>query len=50
MLGTLANGGCPGVREALRAGKFEAVTPPVKEIEVAGQRVSVNSGCKPVLR
>jgi hypothetical protein len=47
MLGTLDNGPCPGVREALRAGKFDAVTPPMKDVEVAGQRLFVNrkSGC-----
>jgi hypothetical protein len=48
VLGSLLNGGCPGVREALRGGKFDAVTPSMKDIEVAGQRLSVNTGCKPV--
>jgi hypothetical protein len=47
MLGTLANSNCSGVREALRAGKFETVTPPLKEIDAAGQRLSINIGCKP---
>jgi hypothetical protein len=50
MLGAIANGGCPGVREALRAGKFEAMLPTMKEIEVAGQRLSVNNGCRPAPR
>lgn len=50
ILGTLGNSGCPGVREALRAGKFEAVTPAMKEVEVAGQRVIVNSGCRQAAR
>lgn len=50
MLGAIANGGCPGVREALRAGKFEAILPTMKEIEVAGQRLSVNNGCRPAPR
>lgn len=50
MIGTLANEGCPGVRDALHAGKFEAVTPAMKEVKAAGQRVTVTSGCKPATR
>jgi hypothetical protein len=48
MLGTLTNSGCPGVREALRAGKFQTVTPPLKDVEAAGQqlRVNTNIACK----
>jgi hypothetical protein len=46
-LGTIANAHCAGVRDALRAGKFETVTPLLKEIEVGGQRLRVNSECAP---
>jgi hypothetical protein len=42
MLDTIVNGTCPGVRQALRAGKFDAVAPPMKDVEVAGQRLFVN--------
>lgn len=44
-LGYVSNIQCPGVREALRAGKFEAVQPAFKEIEVNGQRLRVTSNC-----
>jgi hypothetical protein len=44
-LGPLANAHCAGVRDALKAGKFEVVAPLFKEIEVSGQRVRVNSDC-----
>ncbi|MGH6716000.1 MAG: DUF4153 domain-containing protein [Bradyrhizobium sp.] len=46
VLGMLINSTCRGVREALRAGKFEMVAPPTKDIEAAGQRLSVVTGCK----
>src|SRR5262249_12125185 len=46
-LGTIANAHCAGVRDALRAGKFETVAPLLKEIEVGGQRLRVNSECAP---
>ena len=37
-----------GVREALREGKFEMVTPPLREIEVNGNRIRLSSGgCVP---
>jgi hypothetical protein len=47
VLGPLANASCPGVREALRAGKFETVAPSLREIEVGQQRLHVNAGCTP---
>jgi Domain of unknown function (DUF4153) len=50
-LGPLANAHCAGVRDALRAGKFEMVAALFKEIEVSGQRVRVvNSDCAPANR
>jgi Domain of unknown function (DUF4153) len=45
-LGTIQNGNCSGVRDALRSGQFQAVAPTTKEIEVAGQRVRITSGCQ----
>ena len=42
-LGTIANGTCPGVREALKTGQFETVPPLFKEIEVNGQRLHVTT-------
>lgn len=44
-LGTIANGTCPGVREALKTGQFETVPPLFKEIEVNGQRLHVTTDC-----
>jgi hypothetical protein len=45
-MGLLLNAHCKGVREALREGRFAAVAPgSMKEIEVAGQRLRINSGC-----
>jgi hypothetical protein len=41
MLGTLSRTSCPGVRDALVAGRFEAVTPSLREIEVNGQRLAL---------
>jgi hypothetical protein len=49
-LGTIANAACPGVREALRAGQFEVVQPPLKEIEVDGEHLQVNTDCAPARR
>jgi hypothetical protein len=46
VLGTLANTGCAGMRDALRAGQVEAVTPTLKELEVAGNRMRVTTGCR----
>jgi hypothetical protein len=51
MVGTLTNSFCPGVRDALRAGRFEADSPAFKDLLVEGQRLRVtpvNSGCIPV--
>lgn len=47
LLGTLTRVTCPGVRDALRAGRYEAVSaPPLKEIEAAGQRLAIaNNEC-----
>jgi hypothetical protein len=36
-----------GIRDALRAGRFETVTPLLKEIEANGQRLRVDSECAP---
>lgn len=44
-LGPLANAHCAGIRDALRAGKFETVAPLLKEIEANGQRLRVNTEC-----
>jgi hypothetical protein len=48
LLGDLHNSMCPGVREALLAGKFELATPEIKEIEVAGAtlQVQISRGCR----
>jgi hypothetical protein len=47
LFGDLQSSTCPGVREALLAGKFELATPEVKEIEAAGARLQVQiiRGC-----
>jgi Domain of unknown function (DUF4153) len=45
ILGPIPNAQCAGVRDALRAGKFETVAPKFKEIEVNGQRLRVDRGC-----
>ena len=47
LLGSLANSHCDGVRDALRAGKFEMAAPLLKELDVAGQRVRIDSRCSP---
>lgn len=44
-VGPIANVGCPGVRDALRAGQFETVRPALKEIEVAGVRLHITTDC-----
>ena len=46
-LGTIANLNCPGVRDALTAGRFEMVQDPLKEIEANGQRLYINTECAP---
>ena len=46
-LGSVTNAHCAGVRDALRAGKFETAAPLLKELDVAGQRVRINSQCSP---
>lgn len=46
LLGTLTNTGCKGMREAMRAGQIAAVAAPLKELEVAGNRMRVNTGCQ----
>ena len=48
LLGQLQGWQCVGVREALREGKFEMVTPPLREIEVNGNRIRLSAGgCVP---
>jgi hypothetical protein len=49
-IGSVANANCPGVRDALRAGKFEAAAPLLKDIEVNGRRLRVNVTCQPAAR
>jgi hypothetical protein len=44
-LGAVINAQCKGVREALRAGQFELVSNPLKDIEVAGQRLRIGTSC-----
>jgi hypothetical protein len=39
------NAHCKGVREAFRAGQFAAVPNPIKDIEVAGQRLRIGPSC-----
>jgi hypothetical protein len=46
-LGTIANAQCAGVRDALRAGRFETIQPLLKEVQVNGQRLHVNRECLP---
>jgi hypothetical protein len=45
ILGPIPNAQCAGVRDALRASKFETVAPKFKEIEVSGRRLRVDRGC-----
>jgi Domain of unknown function (DUF4153) len=46
-LGSVTNAHCAGVRVALRAGKFETAAPLLKEFDVAGTRVRINTECSP---
>ena len=46
-VGTIANAGCPGVRDALRAGHFEIAQPVFKEVEASGQRLRIEADCAP---
>ena len=46
-LGSVSNAHCAGVRVALRAGKFETAAPLLKELDVAGTRVRINTECSP---
>jgi hypothetical protein len=46
-LGSVGNTHCAGVRNALRAGKFEMVAASLKELDVAGTRVRINTECSP---
>ena len=41
VLGPIANASCRGASDALKAGDFRLVTPALKQIEVAGQQLSV---------
>ena len=43
--GLVANAHCTGVRDALRAGKFEMAAPLLKDLAVAGTRLRVNTEC-----
>ncbi|MBM3529310.1 MAG: DUF4153 domain-containing protein [Alphaproteobacteria bacterium] len=47
LLGTLANINCKGARDALKSGGLELVAPKLKDIEVGGQRLRVNTECNP---
>ena len=44
-LGTLVNSNCLGVRDALRAGKFELIQPTLKDIAANGKRLFIGSDC-----
>jgi uncharacterized protein DUF4153 len=46
-LGSVPNGHCAGVRNALRAGKFEMVAASLKELDVAGTRLHIITECSP---
>jgi hypothetical protein len=50
VLGQLANTNCSGVREALRTENVEMAAPKWKEIEVAGQRLTLTRPCTTVKR
>jgi hypothetical protein len=50
MLGRITNSHCSGVREALRTGNVEVTAPRWKEIEVAGQRLTLTLPCTTVKR
>jgi len=42
-IGSISNSHCPGVREALRDGKFHAVQPPFSDIEAGGERLRISA-------
>jgi hypothetical protein len=50
LLGQISNSHCNGVREALRTGNVETTAPKWKEIEVAGQRLTLTLPCTTVKR
>jgi hypothetical protein len=45
-VGSVLNADCSGVRDALRAGKFEVAAPRFKDIEADGRRLRVNVTCQ----
>ena len=47
LLGTIVNAICPGVLDALKAGRFASVPSTYKDIEANGQRLYVRTGCTP---
>ncbi|HEY6831431.1 MAG TPA: DUF4153 domain-containing protein, partial [Pseudolabrys sp.] len=47
LAGTLTNGLCAGVREALRAGRFETESPQFRDLVVDGQRMRLTTECTP---
>ena len=50
VLGQISNTYCNGVRDALRTGNVEIAAPKWKEIEVAGQRLTLTQPCTTVKR
>jgi len=46
-LGAVANANCPGVRDALHAGRFETAQPALKEIAAYGKRLFISTDCAP---
>jgi len=46
VIGTVGLTHCPGVRDALRAGKIQIATPRFKEIVVEGQRLQLSAACQ----
>jgi len=50
LLGQISNSHCNGIREALRTGNLEIAVPKWKEIEVAGQRLTLTLPCTTVKR
>jgi hypothetical protein len=46
-LGAVANANCPGVHDALQAGRFETTQPALKEITANGQRLFISTDCAP---
>jgi hypothetical protein len=49
-IGSITNSYCNGVREALRTGNVEIAAPRWKEIDVAGQRLTLTQPCTTVKR